>query len=174
MPVARVAVADAFPEHPPTYVLPQDYEAFQQAAAAGKSGRIWIVKPTSLYGGQGMHLLDDPTAVPREAGHIVQEYLAEPYLVKGHKAHLRLYILITSVAPLRAYLWADGIVRIAPEPFRQAPGWLDRPCHPHHQHGPSQGPSRPQADCRTGKSRTRGISGRSAPSCVTSSRRAAT
>ena len=69
---------------------------------------------------------DDPGAVPCEAGHIVQGYLANPYLVKGNKAHLRLYLLITSVAPLRAYLWGDGIVRIAPEPFRESPGWLER------------------------------------------------
>lgn len=116
----------AFPEHPRTYVLPRDYDAFQRDAAAGQGGPLWILKPTFLYGGQGIRILDDPAAVPREEGYVVQDYLKTPFLVKGHKAHLRLYLLITSVAPLRAYLWKDGLVRIAPEPYREAPGWLDR------------------------------------------------
>ena len=117
---------DAFPEHPRTYALPRDYEAFQRDAAAGLNGPLWIMKPTALYGGQGMYIVDDPAKVPREAGYIVQDYLADPFLVKGRKAHFRLYLVITSLTPLRAYLWGDGLVRIAPELYREGPGWLER------------------------------------------------
>lgn len=117
---------DAFPEHPRTYALPRDYDAFQRDAAAGRNGPLWIMKPTALYGGQGMYILDDPAKVPREPGYIVQDYLADPFLLKGHKTHFRLYLVITSLAPLRAHLWGDGLVRIAPEPYSEAPGWLER------------------------------------------------
>ncbi len=116
----------AFPEHPRTYVLPRDYETFQREAAAGAGGTLWIMKPTALYGGQGMRIVEDPAAVPCEAGYVVQEYLADPHLVKGRKAHLRLYMLITSIRPMRAYLWNDGLVRIAPEAYRPEAGWLER------------------------------------------------
>ena len=117
----------AFPYHPDSYVMPQDAEAFRDAAAAGRGGPIWIVKPTSLFGGQGMRLVEGFEAVPCDEGTVVQDYVANPLLVGGRKAHVRLYLMITSIAPLRAYFWRQGIVRLAPEAYRPAPGWLDRP-----------------------------------------------
>ena len=119
--------AAACPSHPRSFSMPEDAEALARAAGAAARPAIWIVKPTFLFGGQGMKLTASLDEIPREPGHIVQEYVSRPYLVEGRKCHIRLYLLITSVAPPRVYLWRDGIVRIAPEPYREAPGWLDRP-----------------------------------------------
>ena len=119
--------AAACPSYPRSFSMPDDAEALARAADEAAGPTIWIVKPTFLFGGQGMKLTSSLDEVPREPGHIVQEYLARPYLVQGRKCHIRLYLLITSVAPPRVYIWRDGIVRIAPEPYREAPGWLDRP-----------------------------------------------
>src|SRR5581483_7669842 len=41
----------------------------------------------------------------------------DPRLIDGRKFHLRIYTLITAVAPLRAYVYRQGIARIAPEPY---------------------------------------------------------
>ncbi|KAK2950775.1 putative Tubulin--tyrosine ligase [Blattamonas nauphoetae] len=49
---------------------------------------------------------------------ILQEYVASPLLVNGHKVDLRLYVSITSINPLRIYLFKDGLVRFASNPFR--------------------------------------------------------
>ena len=57
---------------------------------------------------------------------VVQRYIDDPYLIDGRKAHLRIYGLIAGTDPLRAYVYRDGIVRFAPEPFERRPGWLDR------------------------------------------------
>ncbi len=116
---------EAFPSCPETFVMPQDFDALAEASA-GESP-IWIVKPLMLFGGQGIRLTESLSDIPREDGYVVQRYIANPCLVGGKKSHIRLYMLISSVNPLRIYLFRDGIVRFAPEPYRRAAGWLDRP-----------------------------------------------
>jgi len=51
---------------------------------------------------------------------VVQEYLTQPYLLDGLKFDFRVYVLITGVNPLRAFVFRDGLVRLATEPY-QAP-----------------------------------------------------
>lgn len=129
----RAAAGDAaVPNCPATYVMPDDFDALAAAAAAAPAEpaepaepAIWIVKPTSLFGGQGMRLTESLDDIPRAPGYLVQRYVANPLLIDGKKSHIRLYLLIASVRPLRAYLWQGGVVRFAPAPFRRADGWLD-------------------------------------------------
>merc|ERR1719328_537481 len=47
----------------------------------------------------------------------VQRYLSNPFLVNGLKFDLRLYVLLTSIDPIRLYLYEDGLVRFATKPF---------------------------------------------------------
>jgi hypothetical protein len=49
--------------------------------------------------------------------HIVQEYIDKPLLLDGYKCHLRLYVLITSVDPLRCFVYKDGMFHSASEKY---------------------------------------------------------
>ena len=101
---------------PESFNMPQEESAFERFRAACPADQVYIVKPPSLYGGRGIRLTRAPAEIGAEEC-VVQRYLDRPYLIDGHKFHVRLYVLVTSVAPLRAYVYREGIVRIAPEPY---------------------------------------------------------
>lgn len=106
---------------PETFNLPAaraDLLAFARTAPAGT---LYIIKPARGSGGQGISVTDDPLTAADEVDVVVQRYIDRPYLIDGRKGHLRIYALITQAQPLRAYMYEEGIVRIAPEPYDPRP-----------------------------------------------------
>ena len=51
--------------------------------------------------------------LPRKRPLVVQSYVQRPYLINGTKFDIRIYVIVTSVDPLRIYLYEDGLVRFA-------------------------------------------------------------
>jgi tubulin polyglutamylase TTLL6/13 len=120
-----------FPEDydfmPRSWVLPNDLANFRKEfnPATGLSRHAFIVKPDGGCQGRGIFLtrdladIDEATAA-RDATFVAQRYIARPLLLNRKKFDLRLYVLVTSVAPLRVFLFKDGLVRVATEEY-QAP-----------------------------------------------------
>ena len=48
---------------------------------------------------------------------VVQEYIDKPMLLDGYKCDMRIYVLVTSVDPLRIFLYQDGLVRMSTERY---------------------------------------------------------
>ena len=46
-------------------------------------------------------------------GYIIQEYIDNMLLYRGHKFDVRMYVLFTSIDPLIAYLHFPGFLRVA-------------------------------------------------------------
>ncbi len=84
------------------------------AAAAPGAKPQYIVKGFNSARGEDIALVSsaaDVAALPRDRPAVAQAYVADPLLVLGRKFHLRVYLVIASLEPLRVHLFREGLVR---------------------------------------------------------------
>ena len=104
---------------PTTFILSKDYVDFLDAFMKNKNTllnplhNLWIVKPVGKSRGRGIFLINDIVEVPMADGHLVQKYLNDPLLIDGYKFDMRIYVLVTSVNPLEAFIYKDGFARMS-------------------------------------------------------------
>ena len=106
---------------PTTYVLPQSFPIFKTLFSSnGRSKGTYIIKPDGSAQGKGIFLtrrLEDVENLSTMC--VAQQYLRNPLLIDKKKFDLRIYVLVTSCAPLRVYLFRDGLVRICTEEYKR-------------------------------------------------------
>ena len=56
----------------------------------------------------------------------MSKYLSKPHLLRGYKYDMRIYILVTCFEPLKAYMFSEGLVRLATQPYSTAKGSLKK------------------------------------------------
>jgi tubulin polyglutamylase TTLL9 len=106
---------------------------------------IWIMKPCGQAQGRGIFLINKLSQIinwkkdarfeertansqasagtsegepePEVEEYVVQRYVANPYLVGGKKFDMRIYCMVTSYRPLRAYLYRSAFARFSGVPF---------------------------------------------------------
>lgn len=100
---------------PPTWVLPAEWVKFKDYVSSGKGNRTFIIKPNASCQGRGIYLTRTWENVLPDVPQVAQKYIHKPLLIDGYKFDIRLYVLVTSVYPLRIYLFEDGLIRICTE-----------------------------------------------------------
>ncbi|KAI5644841.1 tubulin-tyrosine ligase family domain-containing protein [Phthorimaea operculella] len=99
---------------PKTYVLPYDLKLLKMDWEKHvENDERWIIKPPASARGTGIKVVSRWTQIPKKRSVVVQRYVSKPYLINGSKFDMRLYVLVTSVHPLRIYLYKDGLARFA-------------------------------------------------------------
>ncbi|XP_076333149.1 cadherin-like and PC-esterase domain-containing protein 1 isoform X1 [Tachypleus tridentatus] len=102
---------------PLCFSLPEQRHQFQEVAHAFGTSAQWILKSVSSVEKSGPKLLDIFTlegqqellnSERRKA--VVQQVVPNQLKVFGQPISLRLYVLVTSLSPLRAYLHSEGLV----------------------------------------------------------------
>jgi len=120
---------DAFSFFPETWVLPRDAADLETAMTRAKA--TYIAKPSTGTQGQGIILarrwsdLSDVMKRSKPVGeasatseYVVQRYISRPLLLDGLKFDMRIYAIVTSVVPLRAYLFKEGLARFCTVPYQ--------------------------------------------------------
>jgi len=101
---------------PKTYILPNEYQYLQQDMQKADSFRQWIFKPAAQAQGRGIFVTSTLADIPQKNSshnYVVSEYVGNPLLLNGYKFDMRIYVAITSVNPLRFYMYEEGLARFA-------------------------------------------------------------
>lgn len=110
---------------PLTYILPKEYVEFLTVFSdlEDKEGRMnyWIMKPSASSRGRGIQLVNEISQITYGEPMIVQKYIKNPLLLNGYKFDLRIYVLVTSVNPLEAFIYKEGFGRFSTAPFTLDP-----------------------------------------------------
>ncbi|OHT10300.1 Tubulin-tyrosine ligase family protein [Tritrichomonas foetus] len=101
--------------YPLSYTTPDDLDELKKK---WKDVKLWIEKPVSSSKGIGIKIVSSSESDPPSKGdpekYVVQQYIEKPLLINNrHKFDIRLYALVTSIAPLRIYLHEYGLARFA-------------------------------------------------------------
>ncbi|XP_050424688.1 tubulin polyglutamylase TTLL6-like [Adelges cooleyi] len=103
---------------PKTWYLPIDFTKLQDHMSQHK-GLTYILKPDVGCQGIGIYLTKSTKNIARYEKLICQHYVSKPLLIDGYKFDMRVYTLIASCDPLRIYVYNDGLVRLATEPYEK-------------------------------------------------------
>jgi hypothetical protein len=101
---------------PRSFVCPDELERWR-ATAAAEPATIWISKTGRGGRGEGVSVVTDVDAVTSEPELVLQEYVANPHLLDGFKYTLRVFVAVTSIAPLRAWVFPDGLTKLTTRKF---------------------------------------------------------
>ena len=107
--------------HPRTFLLPGQFGDMKSymLSIPKRTKRTMIVKPDKGSQGKGIQLIQAPDVIDDyfEAA-VAQQYIS-PFLIDGYKFDLRIYVLVTSVDPLRMYIHNEGMARFCSEKYQE-------------------------------------------------------
>lgn len=123
---------------PVTYLLPADYTLFVEEFRRNPNA-MWIMKPTSRSQGKGIFIINKLAQIkkwstqskwaqmPLKEAYVISRYIENPLLIGGKKFDLRLYVLVTSYRPLKAYQYVHGFARFCNVKYTTDMGDMDNP-----------------------------------------------
>ncbi|OHT05753.1 Tubulin polyglutamylase ttll-4 [Tritrichomonas foetus] len=102
--------------YPVSFHLPGESD---EANLLFKSHELWIFKPWASSRGRGIRLISSSESkLPTTKG-IIQYYIERPLLITGRKFDIRLYVLVTSITPLKIYMHDSGLGRFATHQYEE-------------------------------------------------------
>jgi len=100
-------------------------EILQNVMSLEKQGgvqKVYIAKPTKGLQGKGIFLFrtfESLLAKKKGKEYVVQEYISDPLLIEKKKFDVRLYVLITCLSPLTAYICNEGMCRLCTSEYQK-------------------------------------------------------
>lgn len=124
---------------PVTFVLPVDYNLFVEEYRKSPQS-TWIIKPCGKSQGTGIFLINKLSKLKKwsrdtkhavfqnsfvKESYVICKYINNPLLIGGKKFDLRLYVLVTSFRPLKAYQFKHGFCRFCTVKYDSSVAELD-------------------------------------------------
>lgn len=111
---------DEFSFYPQTWLLPEEQAQFDEQARKRKNATTYIVKPDEGSQGEGIFLVQNPQHLTQlKYPSIVQRYVEKPYLIRGLKFDLRIYVLMVGIDPPEVFLSQAGMARFCTLPYER-------------------------------------------------------
>ncbi|XP_073827371.1 tubulin tyrosine ligase-like 4B isoform X2 [Musca autumnalis] len=112
-----------------SYVMPEELELLRKAWPRNVARRTkWIVKPPASARGTGISIVNKWSQFPKDQPLVVQKYIERPLLINDNKFDMRIYVVLTSINPLRLYMYKDGLARFASVKYSSELNSLDDVC----------------------------------------------
>eukprot|EP00111_Clytia_hemisphaerica_P009445 TCONS_00027705-protein len=108
---------DNFEFIPKSWDIPDELPALLRSHGT-KQDKFYILKPSVGSCASGIRLLNSFDNLEKEEQCILQNYIDEPALIEGRKFDLRLYVLVSSIKPLKIFLHGQGMVRLATQTYK--------------------------------------------------------
>jgi tubulin polyglutamylase TTLL4 len=84
------------------------------------------MKPTASSCGRGIRVVGKKQTVPKRHGYLASKYISKPHLLRGYKYDMRIYIIVTCFEPLKVFMFQEGLVRLATQPYSTSKGSLKK------------------------------------------------
>ena len=113
----RAIFPNDFDYMPETFRFPEEKEILEQKFRNYKINEndLWLIKPKTGSLGNGIYIFEDLSKTPDV--YILTKYISNPHLINKLKYDFRIYLLITGLAPLKLYLYKEGMIRFATEEY---------------------------------------------------------
>ena len=112
--------------YPKSYVLPEQYDLALKDVQDSEGKNWWIAKPSAAAQGKGIYFVNKPEHLNPNHQVTLSQYLNNPYLINGYKFDLRIYVCITSINPLKIYMYEEGLARFGTAKYIPISGTLDQ------------------------------------------------
>lgn len=99
---------------PKSYVLPDDKDSLFMKMKSNPK-KTFIAKPPEGSCGHGIKIVTFKDFYTIHHNSVVSEYVSRPLTIDSFKFDMRIYVLVTSYAPLRAFVYKEGLARFATE-----------------------------------------------------------
>jgi tubulin polyglutamylase TTLL6/13 len=103
--------------HPRNFIFPQQLGEFECYIRHQPEPTTFIIKPDKGRAGQRIKLVQGFEGLSHyKDSAVCQEYVS-PFLLNRYKFDLRIYVLVTSINPLRVYIHNENMVRFCTEKY---------------------------------------------------------
>ena len=102
---------------PISFLIPNEIGFLNDEMKKDNNKKLWIIKPCASSQGRGIYLTNNIKDIDGNYKQIASKYIDNPFTINKKKFDLRIYVLVTSIVPLKIYRFNEGLTRFATDNY---------------------------------------------------------